>query len=144
MIENWRPISLSNVDLEIFSKAGASHLRACLDTITSSEQCAYVERRFTSQNGRLIYDILVTVYIQKAFDSINHCFLQSVSKRYGFGENFIHIIKILLKNQELCIINGGKTTKYSPLQIGARQGNPVSAYLFILVLEVSPHPKLKT
>ena len=112
MIENWRPTSLLNVDLKIFSKAVASRLRVCLDTIISSEQCAYVEGRFISQNGRLIYDILeacelfgvegylVTVDIQKAFDSINHCFLQSVLKRYDFGENFIHIIKTLLKNQE--------------------------------------------
>ena len=77
MIENWRPISPLNVDLKIFSKAVASRLRACLDTIISSEQCAYVEWRFISQNGRLIYDILeacelfgveeylVTVDIQK-------------------------------------------------------------------------------
>ena len=148
MIENWRPISLLNVDLKIFSKAVASRLRACLDTIISFEQCAYVEGRFISQNGRLIYNILeacelfgverylVTVDIQNAFDSINHCFLQSVLKRYGFGKKFIHIIKTLLKNQELCVINGGKTTKYFPLQRRASQGDPVSGYLFILVLEV--------
>ena len=109
MIENWRPISLLNVDLKIFSKAVASRFRACLDTIISSEQCTYVEGRSISQNGRLIYDILeaceffgveeylVTVDIQKAFNSINHCFLQSVLKRYGFGKTFIHIIKLCLK-----------------------------------------------
>ena len=80
MIENWRPVSLLNVDLKIFSKAVASRLRACLDTIISSEQCAHVQGRLISQNGRLIYDILeacelfgveeylVTVDIQKAFD----------------------------------------------------------------------------
>ena len=62
--------------------------------------------------------------------------MQSVLKRYGFDENFIHIIKTLLKNQESCVINGGKKTKYFPLQRGARQGNSVSAYFFILVLEV--------
>ena len=148
MIENWRPFLLLNVDLKIFSKTIASRLEICLGTIISSERCAYVEGRFISQNGRLIYDILeacelfgvegylVTVDIQKAFDSINHCFLQSVLKIYGFGENFIHFIKTLLKNQESCVIKGGKTTKYFPLQRGARQGNPISAYLFILVLEV--------
>ena len=112
MIENWRPTSLLNVDLKIFSKAVASHLKACLDTIISSEQWTFVEERFISKNGRLIYDILeacelfgvegclVTVDIQKAFDSINHCFLQSVLERYGFGEGFTHIIKTLLIRQE--------------------------------------------
>ena len=92
MIENWRPISLLNVDLKVFSKAVACRLRACLDTIISSEPCAYVEGRFISQNGRLIYGILeaselfgvegylVTVDIQRAFNSINQFFAICLKK----------------------------------------------------------------
>ena len=43
---------------------------------------------------------------------------------------------MLLECQESCIINGGNTTKYFKLHKGARQGNPISAYLFILCLEI--------
>ena len=37
---------------------------------------------------------------------------------------------------KLCVINGGKTSKYFKLERGTRQGDPISAYLFIIVLEV--------
>ena len=79
---------------------------------------------------------LVTMDIEKAFDSLNHDFLLSVLKKFGFGENFIHWIKVLLNNQQSCVINGGFTTPYFNLEKGARQGDPISAYLFILALEV--------
>ena len=42
----------------------------------------------------------------------------------------------ILNNQESCIINGGITTKYFKLDTGTRQGDPISAYLFVLVLEI--------
>ena len=42
----------------------------------------------------------------------------------------------MLTNQQSCIINGGKTSKYFKLKKGTRQEDSISAYLFILVLEV--------
>ena len=46
------------------------------------------------------------------------------------------MVKILLRDQESCVINGGRTTKYFSLGKGARQGDPISAFLFILALEI--------
>ena len=81
--------------------------------------------------------LIVTVDIQKAFDSVNHLFLITALKRFGFGETFIKWIQVLLRNQESCKIIGGTTTKYLKLEKGTRQGDSVSVYLFILVLEVA-------
>ena len=79
----------------------------------------------------------MTVDIQKAFDSVNHLLLITALKNFGFGETLIKWIQILLRNQESCIIKGGTSTKYFKLQKGTRQGDPISTYLFILVLGIA-------
>ena len=42
----------------------------------------------------------------------------------------------MLNNNESCVANGGRTTQYFKLNRGARQGDPIAAYLFIIVLEI--------
>ena len=82
------------------------------------------------------FSFLITVDTKKAFDSINHCFLTKLQKNFGFEKDFIKWIKILLQNQESYIVNRGTTTNYFKLEKDARQGDPISAYLFIIVLEI--------
>ena len=79
---------------------------------------------------------LVTMDIEKAFDSLNSSFLLAVLKTFFFGTSFIKWIEGILNKSESCVINSGKTTQYFPLNRGARQGDPISAYLFILIMEV--------
>ena len=57
-------------------------------------------------------------------------------KKIGFGGNFIDWIKTFLCKQESCGLNEGFTIKYFNLQKGPRQGDPFSAYLLILALEI--------
>ena len=56
--------------------------------------------------------------------------------KFGFGSNSINLIKLLLNSQQSCGIKEGNTTLYFNLKKGALQGDPVSAYFFILALEV--------
>ena len=143
-----RLISLLNVDIKILSKALARRLKEVLPCLISAQETAYVQNRNIGESGRLISDIiestntrqmegfLVTMDVEKAFGSLDLKFLISVLKKIRFGENFISRIEIILKNQESCVINGGTTTKYFKLNRGARQGDPISAYLFILAFEI--------
>ena len=122
-------------------------IKEVLPSLISSNQTAYVDGRIISESGRLISDILeitdlfklngilLTIDIEKAFDSVNHAFLISVLEKYGFGKKFLKWINVLLNNQESCVINGGFTTQYFKLERGTRQGDPISAYIFVLVLE---------
>ena len=146
--------------MKIISKVPSTRIKGVLPYLISSNQTTYIKNRFISESGRLISDILeiaktlalegflVTIDIEKTFDFVNHCFLLQIPRKFGFGIDFVSWIKTILKNQESCIINGGKTTKYFKLERGTRQGDPISAYLFILVLEiffifVKNNPKVK-
>ena len=79
---------------------------------------------------------LVTTDIEKAFDSLDHDLLLLVLKKISFDEHFIYWIKVLLNKQQSCVINGGFATQYFNLDEGARQCDPILAYLFILALDV--------
>ena len=43
LIQNWRPISLLNVDAKIISKALSKRLKSILPSLTSDNQTAYVD-----------------------------------------------------------------------------------------------------
>ena len=75
----------------------------------SSQQITYVKKRQIGEGGRLISDIiqitkikktdfLVTMDIEKVFDSLDHNFVILNLQKYGFGKNFISWVKILLRN----------------------------------------------
>ena len=64
-------------------------------------------------NTLALVGLLVTVDIEKAFDSVNHCFLLQILQKFEFGIEFVNWIKAILKNQESCDINGGKQQNIS-------------------------------
>ena len=119
-----------------------------LTELISSNETAYVKNRCISEIGNLISDViemydildipcyLVRMDIQKAFDSLDQDILLFALKNLVSGENFIHLIKVLLNKQHSCIINVGFTTRYFKLEKGARQSDPILQYLFILASEV--------
>ena len=147
MIENWRPISLVNVDAKIISKVIATRLKNVLPSIIHCNQTGYVKNRYIGETVRSIFDImefteienipglLIFIDFKKAFDSLEWNFLMECLHAFHFGPNLIRWIKTFYKNIKSCVINNGLCSDYFDLSRGVRQGDPLSPYLFLLAVE---------
>ena len=146
--KNWRPISLLNVDVKIASKALVLRLEKVLPEIIDGDQYAYVKGRTMFDAVRTIDDvmeytklmqlpgIMIAFDFEKAFDSLSWSFLFKALKSFNFGESFIKWVSALYSNKSSCILNNGFSTQMFEVRRGVRQGDPLSAYLCIIALEL--------
>ena len=68
-------------------------------------------------------------------DSVEWHYLFDCLKAFNFGPDLINWVKTFYRNIESCVINNGLTSDYFTLARGVRQGDPLSPYLFLLVIE---------
>ena len=99
-----------NRDIKTISLVLSTRIKYVLPFLISSSQREYAKNRFISESGKVILDILeisksrslegflVIVDIEKAFDSVNHCFFLHSLRKFGFGVDFISWIKMILNN----------------------------------------------
>jgi hypothetical protein len=147
-LKNWRPISLLNTDYKIITKVLASRLKDVLPTVINPDQVAYLKNRFIGQNIRTIFDlmdytklmdkegIIVFLDFEKAFDTINWKAIFDALTAFNIGPNFIAWVHTIYNESEACVTNNGYSSIFFGLQRGVRQGCPLSAYLFIMVVEL--------
>ena len=147
-LKNWRPISLLNTDYKIIAKLLALRLRSVLPHIIDEDQTGYIKSRYIGQNIRIIEDIcfytekeglpgiILSIDFEKAFDTLNWNFMLTTLKKYNFGEYFIRWISILYKNIQAVVTNNGHASASFTLEKGIRQGCPLSAYLFLIAVEL--------
>ena len=147
LIENWRPISLINVDAKIISKVIAVRVKNVLPSIIHHNQTGYVKDRYIGETVRSILDImeftdkenipgiLIFIDFKKAFDTLEWQYLFNCLKAFNFGPNLIAWVKTFYQNIQSCVINNGMASDYFTLERGVRQGDPLSPYLFLLAIE---------
>ena len=74
--------------------------------------------------------LLLLVDFQKAFDSIDHTFIDNALKLYGFGESIRMWIRLFFDKREALILLGGHLSEKIILEQGVPQGDVISPYIF--------------
>ena len=108
-ITNYRPISLLNYDLKIFSKCLTNRLKPFIADIAHEHQYAKPGKQISSVTTLLRdlwWDVcnsesdayFISFDFQKAFDSVDQQWLLRVLQKMNFPTNFIQIIKSLNNN----------------------------------------------
>ena len=144
----WRPLTLLNTDYKIITKLLAIRLQKVLPSIINMDQSGYLKGRYIGDNIRTIFDtmqytmnnqipgMMVLLDFEKAFDSISWPFLQEALKAFNFGLAFRKWVQILYSDPECCVVNNWYSSSFFNPSRGIRQGCPISALLFLLVVEI--------
>ena len=146
-IENWRPITLTNCDLKIFTKLISNRVSKVLDKVISPAQTAYIPGRVVHDNLRIfdfyknycqtnnVDSLLISLDAKKAFDSVSHKYLHEVLRRYGFSDDFIETVKLLYRDIKANIMVNGYKSVMIQIARSVKQGDALSCALFILCID---------
>jgi exonuclease III len=146
-IKNWRPITLSNCDAKLITKAIANRLSKVLDTIIHPSQTAYIPGRSVADNLRSnffykkhckdnkIKSALISLDAKKAFDSVDHKYIEETLIAYGFGKDFVNTFKLLYKDLTARILVNGHMSENIKIERGVKQGDALSCAIFIICVD---------
>ncbi|KAJ9535399.1 hypothetical protein OSB04_un001489 [Centaurea solstitialis] len=148
-VADFRPIACCNVIYKCISKILVGRIKDCLNVLVDANQSAFIPNRHIGDNVLLAQELMrgyhrqrgasrcaFKIDIQKAYDTVNWCFLEEILRRFGFHPCMVSWLMKCVSSASFTIRVNGEHHGFFPGKRGIRQGDPLSPYLFTLVMEV--------
>lgn len=130
-----------------FYQICASGLKRVLGHLISSCQSAFVSGRqpldgVLEANGVVYFTtrtnndcLLFKVDFEKAYNKVSWEFLWYMMKRINFWIKWLEWMKVIVFSSHILILGNGVPTKDFEAHKGLRQGDPLSLFLFVIIVE---------
>lgn len=124
-----------NTDTKIMCKILAKRLEMVLPGIVRDDQNGFIKNRQGFHNVRRVLNILqsqkeekdtalLSLDAEKAFDRIEWAYLCDVIVKFGFGNSFLHWIKLLHSNPMAEVLTNEMISEPFNITRGCLQGSP--------------------
>ncbi|KAK2651346.1 hypothetical protein Ddye_011202 [Dipteronia dyeriana] len=129
----FRPISLVGSMYKVLAKVLAIRMRKVMDKVIGESQMAFVGNRqlldsFITAQGIIDHlkncregGLVVKLDFEKAYDSLDHNFLDSMLERMRFGERWRQWIRHCITTPMLSVLVNGRPTRQFGVEKGLRQ-----------------------
>lgn len=146
-IKDYRPISVVGKMYKLLAKVLSNRLVEVLGEVISENQCAFIRGRKIVDCSLIANELVDTMRkkrrsrvmcqldMEKAYDHINWGFLDSVMRRMGFGRKWRNRMQVCISSPSFSILLNGASESFFKSSRGLRKGDPLTPFLFILVME---------